>query len=77
MDVDNKLEQINKLMEGYGVESIRGQWVDHYWQETNLLYVNKGETYAPTVIYDTLKKKWYIGVSWGDIVEKESKRFDI
>jgi len=75
--IDYALDVINKLIGGYGVESIRGEWVDHYYQDINLLYVNKGDTYEPTVIYDTMKKKWYIGVSWGDIVEKESKRFDI
>ena len=73
--VDYKLERINTLIGGYGVESIPGEWVDRYYQSTNLLYVNMGDTYEPTVIYDTVKKKWYIGVSWGDIVESEPKRF--
>ena len=60
------------------VESTRGKpWVSHYYQDINLLYVNKGDTYEPTVIYDALKDIWYIGRSWGDVIESDEKRFDI
>ena len=77
-DVDAALENANARIKGFGVESTRGKpWVSHYFQDINLLYVNKGDTYAPTIIYDTLKDIWYIGCSWGDIIESDEKRFDI
>ena len=75
---DHALKNINSLIGGMGVESVRGRpWINHYFQDINLLYVNKGDTYTPTIVYDTLKDIWYIGASWGDIVEKDMKRFDI
>ena len=71
---DTKLFKINNLMRGYGVESITGSYVSHYWQDINLLYVNMGDTYTPTVFYDTLKDKMFLG-DWGSYVEKYPKRF--
>ena len=48
--------------------------VDRYYFDIHLLYVNMGDTYVPTIIYDTLKELWYC-CSWGDIVENDPKRF--
>jgi len=76
--IDGALELLNKEFKGYGVEPVRGRnWGGHYYQDINLLYVNKGDTYEPTVIYDTQKDSWYVGTSWGNIVESDMKRFDI
>ena len=76
--VDTALDTLNKEIKGYGVEPVRGRdWVSHYYQDTNLLYVNKGDTYEPTVVYDTLKDIWYVGTSWGDMIESDMKRFEI
>ena len=51
----------------YGIETIRDEcyWVDHYWQDTVLLYINTGDTYAPTLYYDVIKDIFGLG-SWGD-----------
>lgn len=73
-EVDNILESVNVLLKGYGVEVIRGPHVDQYYMDINLLYVNLGDTYIPTLIYDTLKETFVI-CSWGDYVEKYPKRF--
>jgi len=76
--VDNALNSLNKEIKGYGIEPVRGRdWVSHYYQDINLLYVNKGDTYEPTVVYDTLKDIWYVGTSWGDMIESDMKRFEI
>lgn len=73
--IDNVLDQCNFLLKGYGVEAIHGQkHVDRYYFDIHLLYVNMGDTYAPTIIYDTLKEQWYC-CSWGDIVESDERRF--
>lgn len=76
-NVDEALHRCNELLNGYGVEAVRGRdWISHYYQDINLLYVNKGDTYAPTIIYDTKKEIYYVGTSWGDIVESDMKRFE-
>ena len=76
-DVDKILEIFDKAVSNYGIEVTRGKdWVSHYYQDINLLYSNAGDTYAITLIYDTLKDKFYL-TSWGDIVEYEMKRFEI
>ena len=64
------LEALNEILEGYGIESIRkgSSWVSHYWQDTRFLYVNMGDTYAPTILYDTRKDK-YIVSDFGTVVE--------
>ena len=69
--VDATMKYANKVMDGYGVEAVRDEniWVDRYWQNTGLLYVNKGDTYITTLCYDTDKDIYFIG-SWGDWAEK-------
>ena len=64
------IEAINEVLRGYGIESIRkeGGFVSHYWQDTQFLYVNMGDTYAPTILYDT-RKDIYIVSDFGTIVE--------
>jgi len=74
--VDKALDSINQLLHGYGVEAIRGKFIDNYYQDINLLYVNLGDTYIPTIIYDT-KKERFLVCSWGDIVESQPKQFDL
>lgn len=73
-DAEKILYVIDKLIGGFGVEAITGDWVDSYHQNIQLSYVNKGETYATTVIRDNLKGRWIIG-DWGTIVEYEPHRF--
>ena len=69
-DASNAMEQANDMLEGYGVESISiGDWSDRYWGGTVALYVNMGDTYVPTLIYDVKKQK-FIVASWGDWYEK-------
>jgi len=72
--VDLALDFFNDILNGYGVEPIRGEYVDKYYMNTNLLYVNRGDTYTPTVIYDTKEEEFFV-CSWGDIVEGDEKRF--
>lgn len=68
--VEATMKYANKIMNGYGVEAVQDEnmWIDHYWQSTGLLYVNKGDTYDTTLCYDTEKDEYFIG-SWGDWYE--------
>lgn len=73
--VEDAMKWANKILGGYGVENIRDErnFVSHYWQDTVLLYVNMGDTYDPTLCYDTDDKEYFIG-SWGDFVEEKGIR---
>lgn len=67
-EVDLILAKVNKEIGGYGIEPITGRWVDGYYQDIVLLYVNMGDPYALTVIYDTRRGRFY-PACWGDWVE--------
>ena len=76
-DVDNAMDNINKALKGYGVEAMRGSvWVDNYYQDTNALYVNMGDSYVCTVIFDICDKKFYVK-SIGEHIELKPRRFSI
>lgn len=61
--VDETLEYANKLIpNSYGVESLmlEGVWISYHWQNIIAEYVNRGETYTTTLIYDTEKAEFLI-----------------
>lgn len=65
-----KMEALNELLCGCGVEAIehRDIRVSHYHGNTVAIYVNFGDTYIPTVLYDTRCGVFRI-TSWGDFYE--------
>jgi hypothetical protein len=67
------LKRMNDVLETFGVEYIQSSQDTQYGSE-GLSYLNTGGPYVPTVIYDHGKGKWIIG-AWGDIVEREPRRF--
>lgn len=62
--IDEAMSRINTLMHGYGVEVCRQRNSQIYWGDTGLLYVNYGDTYIPTIIYDTHKERAFSIWSW-------------
>ena len=74
--IDKALENINQWLDGCGVEAIRDNQFKGYYADIGLLYVNMGDSYAGTIIYDTRKDKWFC-CSIGDIVEGQCKRFNV
>lgn len=72
--VERVMEAINEILGGYGVEQITDSQWDNYWCDSGLLYVNMGDAYSPTICYDTRKDQWIV-CPWGDIVERNEKRF--
>lgn len=59
---------------GYGVEIARSNQ-DTQHKFMGLSYVNMGETYANTIIFDHSKLRWIV-TSWGQMVETDKgKRF--
>lgn len=71
--VDEALELFNEYVHGYGIETISDYPLDipdsSYYFSMNVLYVNMGDSYALTLMYDTSKEEFLVG-SWGNWVEE-------
>ena len=67
------LEVVDELMDGNGVEYIDSH-ADTMRSQDGLSYVNMGDTYDTTLLYDHKTGRFSVG-SWGDIVEKQPARF--
>jgi hypothetical protein len=69
------LEAVSSGTGGFGVEAI---WLDETARSDpravpDALYVNRGETYARTLLYDTAGAV-FLETSWGDWLEAEELR---
>jgi hypothetical protein len=74
--VEQAMDRIDEILHGYGVESIRGNTWDGFWTDCIALYVNMGDTYTPTVLYD-VNKDVFVVTDWGTWVEINQDRYDI
>jgi len=63
-----RFEAINELLGGFGVE-VEGD-VHSYPPQIDLEYVNMGDTYNGTVLYDG---RWKVG-TWADWVERNERQ---
>ena len=72
-EINDTLKTVSVLLRGYGVEYVPSKQ-DSHGRGVGLEYVNMGETYAPTVLYDCLHKRC-LCASWGDMVESQPARF--
>lgn len=76
-EVDDALQTASNLLGFYGVEAVRGDYhVDGYYQDIVALYVNSGETYESTIIYETETGRFIIW-TLGDWIEKNQKKYNI
>lgn len=66
------MEALNAELEGEGVETIRGRYVDSYHQDIQAAYVNMGDTYDLTILLDHETEN-YLLTSWGDWVETHER----
>ena len=73
LEINDTLKAVSILLHGYDVEYVPSK-LDTYSKGVGLEYVNMGDTYKPTILYDCLHKR-FICASWGDIVESEPARF--
>ena len=77
----NRLEAINTLLGMHGTEAIRGDWQNGYWCDIVAAYCNTGDTYATTVLQvrgdSSFRSSRFIVSSWGDFVERFSKKYGI
>ena len=68
------LEEADRLLNGNGVEYIQSH-ADTMRSQDGLSYVNMGDTYDTTLLYDHKTGRFSVG-SWGDIVERQPRRFE-
>lgn len=67
---------LNEILGTHGVESIRtSEFIDRYWFDCRAAYLNTGDTYNTTILFDTKKDRFYL-TSWGDFVESLDGRKD-
>lgn len=66
------LHAMNELMDTYGVEAL-GEVDMHHGPPYE--YLNAGDTYSTTLIYDRDNDEIFIG-SWGDVVERDPRLRD-
>jgi hypothetical protein len=71
--VDEVLELANRLMDAYGVEALDaepdyGYYFNRYYRGIIALYVNTGDTYIATLLYDT-ENEIFMVEGWGDFLE--------
>src|SRR5215831_12578522 len=70
-----KLYMINAMKLGYyGVEILRSRH-DTQHAFRGISYLNTGDSYGATLLYDYDKGKWILS-SWGDVVERSGRRFE-
>ena len=76
-DLDIKMFAIDLLLQAFGIETINDEnvYVNHYWQNCIALYINVGESYMHTIVYDTQEKE-FILTTYADFIEKHEKRVD-
>jgi hypothetical protein len=68
-EVDAVLVEANRLLDGHGVEGLpEDAWVDRYYQNIIALYVNLGDPYKATLLYDT-ELGVFMVAGWGDFLE--------
>lgn len=65
------MEKIAQLIpNNFGVECIRdADYWDRYYTDNRIMYINMGDTYIETILFDTKHNK-YIVSCWGDYIER-------
>lgn len=74
--VRETLVAADRLIGGHGTEVVRGRYVDNYYGDFVAEYVNVGDTYAATLVFDTVKKAFRL-TTLGDWLEKCPKSYDL
>jgi hypothetical protein len=77
VDIDPALEFVNATVGAHGIEAVRGEiHVDNYFGDIVGLYVNTGDTYNGTVVYDTTKGTFSV-TTLGFWVEQYERKYRI
>lgn len=76
--VEDAMLAIDKILGTYGTEAITAENSAHsgYFYDAVALYVNTGDTYNPTILYDVNKRRFEL-TTWGDWVENNDRKYGI
>jgi hypothetical protein len=59
--IEKVLCAANELIDGFGIEVIRSSKIwSHYWCDTRFVYINAGDVYAPTLVFNTVAQTFCI-----------------
>lgn len=59
--IEQVLCAANEIMEGFGIEVIRSSKVwREFWCDARYVYINAGDVYAPTLVFNTLAQTFTI-----------------
>lgn len=74
---EETIEKLSVMMDAYDYESITSlnTW-QKYWQDTVAIYVNMGDTYITTIIFNTVEDKFEVG-SIGNWIEENQEEYEI
>lgn len=67
---ERAMEALSEVLDGYGAEAL---WPEGEYLWPRATYVNMGDTYAPTILYDYASQRFAV-TSWGDYVETKERR---
>jgi hypothetical protein len=72
--VSTILREADRVLNGHGVEYIDSR-EDTMRSRDGISYVNMGDTYDTTLLFDYKTGRFSVG-SWGDVVERQPRRFE-
>jgi hypothetical protein len=69
---EETMVQLNLLLEGYGVEVVKGEWkwIDSYYHDIIATYVNLGDPYVVTVVHNSESGEYEV-IDLGTWMERE------
>jgi hypothetical protein len=68
-EIDDVMDVIDNLISGYGVEVIRSNNINNkYWIDVVATYINLGDTYKTTILYDVINNE-FLCISYGNWIE--------
>lgn len=74
---DEVLKEVDDLLDAHGIEAIRGDYsVDNYYHDVVALYINMGDSYDATLLYETENEQFLV-TSFGDWVERNERKYSI
>ena len=68
------LEACNEILEGHGVEALTGEYLDSPHGNIQACYINMGDSYLPTLIWDCMEERWSVDCV-ADFVSNRPERF--
>jgi hypothetical protein len=73
--VEALMKEANEAIGGYGVEALESEdyWHSYFWHNAFGLYVNMGDTYDDTIVFD-VEEQEFIATNWGDFILEFQER---